>query len=70
VHLKKFVQLIAKETKKKFLIKNLNMQKGDVKTTNCNNKITIRDLKYKPKITIEIGIKRFVKWYLDYNDKK
>jgi len=70
VHLKKFVQLIAKETKKKILIKNLNMQKGDVKTTNGNNKITIRDLRYKPKITIEIGIKRFVKWYLDYNDKK
>ena len=45
------------------------MQKGDVKTTNGNNLVTIKALRYKPKINVENGIKKFIEWYKKYNDK-
>ena len=69
IHLKKFVALISKELGKKAIIKNLKMQKGDVKTTNGNNLVTIKALRYKPKTNVENGIKKFIEWYKKYNDK-
>ena len=41
------------------------MQPGDVKTTMADIKKIMR-LGYNPKTNIPEGIKKFVKWYLEY----
>lgn len=67
IHLKKFVNLISKNLNKKVKVKNLKMQKGDVEKTHGSNLITIKDLKYNPKFSIEKGINNFIKWFKEYN---
>ena len=67
VHLKRFIQVICKKlNKEKVLFKNIKMQQGDVIKTHGSNKVTIKDLRYKPRFNITNGIENFVKWYLEY----
>ena len=42
------------------------MQKGDVKATKADIKKLFSITIFKPKINIETGISRFIKWYLSY----
>ncbi|MAG38832.1 epimerase [Candidatus Woesearchaeota archaeon] len=63
VKLKKFISIIEKEVGKKAIIKQREMPKGDVPITYADIKKADKLLKYKPKIKIEEGIKRFVEWY-------
>lgn len=42
----------------------LPMQKGDVYTTYANTTRLEHDFGYKPQISLEEGIKKFVGWYL------
>ena len=65
--LTKFLQEIKKSTNnKRFKIKKLSMQKGDVfKTHSSINKINMIK-KFKPKYNIEKGIKHFIEWYKKY----
>ena len=44
--------------------KQLPMQPGDVSQTYADVSDLMEDYQYKPKITIDDGLKRFVKWYL------
>ena len=37
--------------------------------THSSNAKAYKDLKYKPKIKIEKGLKRFTQWYLRYYEK-
>ena len=39
------------------------MQPGDVSQTYADVSDLMEDYQYKPKITIDDGLKRFVKWY-------
>ncbi len=42
------------------------MPPGDVLVTSANTDLLEKSIGYKPKTTIEEGIKKFVKWYKNY----
>lgn len=44
----------------------LPMQPGDVPDTYADVDALIRDMDYKPDTPIEVGVRNFVDWYLDY----
>ncbi|MEO8012138.1 MAG: NAD-dependent epimerase [Dokdonella sp.] len=44
----------------------LPLQPGDVPDTNADISELARDTGYAPSTTVEIGVKRFIAWYLDY----
>jgi UDP-glucuronate 4-epimerase len=64
VELRELVRLIEKAAKKKAQIRQLPMQPGDVPITYADISKAKRLLGYQPKIAIEIGIEKFVDWYL------
>ena len=66
IKLMKFIKLIEKNLKRKAKIKYLPLQKGDVINTSSDLTKAIKILKYKPKTSIEVGVKNFIKWYLSY----
>jgi UDP-glucuronate 4-epimerase len=45
----------------------LPMQPGDVPESFADIEASRRDLGFEPKITIEVGLARFVEWYKDYH---
>lgn len=47
----------------------LPMQNGDVKETYANIDDLIHDIDFRPSTSIEVGLQRFVDWYLDYYQK-
>lgn len=66
VPLKYFISLIEKYSGKKAFIENAPMQQGDIKSTKADISKSKKDLKYKPQVSIEFGIKKFVDWYKAY----
>jgi UDP-glucuronate 4-epimerase len=44
----------------------LPLQPGDVPDTSADVTDLARELGYRPQITVETGVRRFVDWYLDY----
>ena len=68
-NLKKYISLIEKILNLKAKKKLLKLQTGDIKSTlACNKKFYLYS-KFKPKIKIEDGIRRFIEWYLWYYRK-
>jgi UDP-glucuronate 4-epimerase len=63
VQLKHFISLIEKNLGRKAKIKRIPNQPGDVPITYADLKKSRQKLGYKPKIKIEEGMRRFVKWY-------
>ncbi|MAO32547.1 MAG: hypothetical protein CL824_03480 [Crocinitomicaceae bacterium] len=63
----KFLKIIEKKLGKKAKIQNVPLQKGDVIKT----KASINKLKkitgYQPKIKIEDGLEKFIRWYTEFN---
>jgi UDP-glucuronate 4-epimerase len=45
----------------------LGMQPGDVQKTYADTSKLNNDYGYKPKVSIEEGVKGFVEWYKSYN---
>jgi len=66
VDLNYFIELLEKNLGKKAEKKLLPMQKGDVKETYADIDALHEYIGFKPYTTIEQGIPRLVKWYLDY----
>ena len=64
--LKKVINLIEQNLNKKAQIKYKKLQPGDVVETLANNKKVTKITGYKPKISIEIGIRNFINWYRNY----
>ena len=62
----KFINEIEKNLGIKAKIKFLPLQPGDVKETKSNIKNIKQVFNYKPSTNVEVGIKNFVSWYLDY----
>ncbi len=60
--IKAIEKITGKEAKKNFL----PMQPGDVSKTFADVSELIKDFNYKPSISVEEGIKKFVEWYLEY----
>ncbi|KAL3743198.1 hypothetical protein ACJRO7_018491 [Eucalyptus globulus] len=64
----KLVSILEKLLKVKAKKKLLPMPRnGDVKFTHANISLAQRELGYKPTTDLETGLKKFVKWYLDYH---
>tara|TARA_B100000941_G_C28503056_1_gene555508 strand:+ start:1115 stop:2128 length:1014 start_codon:yes stop_codon:yes gene_type:complete len=66
IKLTKYLQIIENYLGKKAKIKNLPLQKGDVKDVISDITKIKRKLNYKPKYNVEIGIKNFINWYRSY----
>ena len=64
--LRKFLGVIEKNIGIKAKIIYLGMQKGDTHTTHASVKNLTNTVNFKPKVSIEVGIKRFVEWYKEY----
>lgn len=63
VNLMSFIKEIERTTGMTAIKRFLPMQEGDVKGTYANLSYLEDKMKYRPKISVEIGVARFVKWY-------
>jgi len=70
IKLTKYVSIIEKHLGKKALINKMPLQKGDVINVSSNISKISNKLKYKPQTDVELGVKKFIDWYLDYYKKK
>ncbi len=61
--LKELIRLIEESLGKKAKIQRLDPQKGDVSMTYADIQKAKQRLGYQPKVPIEEGIERFVRWY-------
>jgi UDP-glucuronate 4-epimerase len=66
VQLLDFIATIEKATGMVAIKNMLPMQPGDVSQTYANIDAISRDLGFKPKTDIQVGIRSFVAWYRDY----
>ncbi|MBL4903146.1 NAD-dependent epimerase [Desulfocapsa sp. AH-315-G09] len=64
-----FIQLLEQNLGKTADKNFLPMQPGDVQATYANVDDLIRDFDYKPDTPLDVGVKRFVDWYLEYYTK-
>ena len=64
--LKKFISIIEDFFQKKAKFKLLPMQKGDTLKTHASINKIVNLTKYKPKFSIENGIKNYLKWFQNY----
>ncbi|MBM3547206.1 MAG: NAD-dependent epimerase/dehydratase family protein [Alphaproteobacteria bacterium] len=62
----RFIEMIEKAADRKAIIELKPMQKGDVKETFADILDSTRDLGFRPTTPIDVGIPRFVEWYLSY----
>lgn len=62
-----FISILEKELNIKANKNFMPMQKGDVVSTYADISEVQKDLDYKPKTSLNEGIKIFVKWYKEYN---
>ncbi len=62
----KYLRLIEKNLSKKAKISNYSIQLGDVYKTHASIMKLKKYVTFNPKFKIESGIKKFIKWYLEY----
>jgi UDP-glucuronate 4-epimerase len=67
VQLTRFIQLIEEKLGKKAIKNLMPMQEGDVPVTCADIDDLSRDVGFKPATSIEVGIGKFVDWYLEYH---
>ncbi|MCF6155808.1 MAG: NAD-dependent epimerase/dehydratase family protein [Candidatus Brocadia sp.] len=70
IQLAKIIELIEQEMGKKAKIKRLPEQPGDVHRTYADIRKAERFLQYRPKVSIEQGIRLFVAWYKEHKNKQ
>ena len=61
-----FIQAIEKSFGKKFVMKMMDIQPGDVPSTYANVDDLVHDFDYKPNTSISSGIEKFISWYKEY----
>ncbi len=66
VELGEFISVIEKTLGKKAEKEFLGMQPGDVAQTYADIDDLEKDVNFRPKTSLEAGIKKFVSWYKDY----
>ena len=66
VYLLDFIKQIEKELGKKAIRNYMPLQQGDVKQTLSNTNLLKKLTGYNPKTNYKLGIKKFLKWYLNY----
>jgi UDP-glucuronate 4-epimerase len=68
VKLKRLIHYIEVATNKTAQIETIDTQAGDVSRTWANIEKAVHRLGYQPKVSLEVGIEKFVKWYLQHQD--
>lgn len=66
VELLRFIEAIEEKIGKKAIKNLLPIQEGDVPETFADVEDLIREVDFKPSTPIEVGIGKFIDWYLDY----
>jgi len=66
IKITKFINYMEKELGIKAIKEFKNMQKGDVVNTSSDNRILEEWIGTYPKTPLNIGIKKFIDWYLEY----
>ncbi len=62
----RFIELIEENVGKKAEKNLMPMQDGDVKDTWADTSDLTNDVGYQPSTPIEVGVKNFVEWYLEF----
>ncbi len=68
VSLTRFIGALENALGKKASLNLLPLQPGDVRATAADVSRFVADFDYRPKVTIEEGVHRFVEWYCNYYD--
>jgi UDP-glucuronate 4-epimerase len=66
VELGRYIEVLEDCLGKKAVKNMLPLQAGDVPDTFADVEDLVRDVGYKPATPVEVGIRRFVDWYLEY----
>ncbi len=66
VDLMRYIEVLEDCLGKKATKNFMPMQNGDVPATYANVDDLVRDVGFKPDTTVEVGLKNFVDWYMDY----
>ena len=66
IKLENFIKIIEKKLGINLKIKYLSFQRGDVYKTHSSSKKLNKLINYKPKISIEEGVSKFIDWYKSY----
>ena len=66
VNLLEFIKVLENCLGKKAIIEMFPMQTGDVKATYANVDALMKNVGFKPSTSIQVGMKKFVDWYLEY----
>ncbi len=66
VELMRYIEILEQKLGRKAIKNLLPMQDGEVTETYSDVDDLVRDVGYKPSTTVEVGIGKFVDWYLDY----
>ncbi len=66
VELMRFIEVLEKCLGKNAIKNYLGMQPGDVKATYADIDDLVKDVEFVPETPIEVGVAKFVKWYLNY----
>lgn len=66
VKLMDFILALEEAFGKKFQMKMMDIQPGDVPSTYADVDDLVRDFNYKPNTSIQTGIERFISWYKKY----
>lgn len=61
-----YIQAVEKGLNKKAIMNMLPLQAGDVPVSHADVTDLVRDTGYKPDTEIEVGVRAFTDWYLDY----
>lgn len=67
--LKRLIELIEENLQKKAIIQPMPFQPGDVPITYADVSRAKAELAYQPGIPVEVGIKRFIEWFLQQKNK-
>ena len=66
VELLRYIEVLEQELGRKAILRLLPLQPGDVPDTEADVADLARDLDYRPQVTVEDGVARFVAWYRSY----
>jgi UDP-glucuronate 4-epimerase len=69
VELMKYIELIEETLGKKAIKNLLPLQQGDVPDTFADIDDLVRDVGYRPATPVEVGVRKFVEWYVGYYGK-
>jgi UDP-glucuronate 4-epimerase len=62
----RYIELLEEALGRKAQMNLLPLQPGDVPDTWADVENLVEDVGYRPQTPVELGIRRFVEWYVDY----